>query len=103
MEVLQSIANEIHEMIQLTIDFPSIYPEKRMPILDMKVWIGSDSNIQYIFYEKPMRSNLVVGKNSALPEAMKMRTLTQEAYRRIHYTHLNLHEDCLLDILTTFM
>ena len=103
MEVLQSVANEIHEMIQLTIDFPSNYPEKRMPILDMKVWIGSDSNIQYIFYEKPMRSNLVVGKNSALPEAMKMRTLTQEAYRRIHNTRLNLHVDCLPDILTTFM
>ena len=98
-----SIANDVHEMIQFTVDFPENYKEKKMPILDLKVWMNDMKEIEYLFYEKPMRSNLVIGKKSALPQSMKMRSLTQEAFRRIHNTRENLHEEFLPDTLTKFM
>ena len=89
-------------MIQLTVDYPSNYDDGKMPILDMRVWMNQKREIEYIFYEKPMRSNLVIGKNSALPMMMKMKTLTQETFRRIHNTRESLREEYLPEILSKY-
>ena len=37
-EVIQQIGNSIHPSIQVEVDVPSNYPDKKLPMLDLRVW-----------------------------------------------------------------
>ena len=50
-----------------------------------------------------MKSKLVVGKESALPMSNKMRTLTQETFRRLHNTRETVLEEYKETILSNYM
>ena len=102
MKVLNKIADSIDDMLKFTIDFPSKYEDKRMPVLDLKVWLENDNTVNYIFYEKPMKSNFVIDKLSALPYSMKMKSLTQEVFRRLHNTNEKILEENKSEILSKF-
>ena len=85
MEIIQKVANEIHPSIEMEIDFPSQHPDKKLPILDIKVWIKEDETgnrmIEYEYYMKPVASLFVIHQKSATPNDIKRTTLTQEALR----------------------
>ena len=72
---------------------PSDFQNKKLPLLNTQVWIEVNSNngpqIRYEHYEKPMTTQLVVQRNSAMTKSMLMTILTQE-YIRIS---LNCHPD----------
>ena len=103
MEIIKSIANSISDMIEFTVDVPSNYEEDKMPILDMKVWLNDEDEVEYMFYEKPMKSTLVINKQSALPENVKMKTLTQEVFRRLHNTRSTVMNKYKTEILNDFI
>ena len=63
-----------------------------LPTLDLIIWVGDDNKILYKFYQKPMCSNMVLQRGSAMPENMKVASLNQEMIRRM----INTYED--LDI-----
>ena len=54
-EVVRGIGNNIHPSIQLEVDYPSNYEDRKMPLLDLRVWIqeGDDgsSRIIHEFYK----------------------------------------------------
>ena len=52
-----------------------------MPKLDLKVLIRQDNRVLYSFYEKPMVSNQVLQKKTALTEDTKVGSLVQEVKR----------------------
>ena len=61
-----------------------------MPTLDLKIWIQPGEKIVlYEHFVKPMKSNLVVQRRSALSENTKVASLTQEVVRVM----LNCSED----------
>ena len=72
MEVIKDIANSIHDMIEFTVDVPSNYADGKMPVLDMKVWLNDISEIDFMFYEKSTKAQVVIGKDSALPRNIRM-------------------------------
>ena len=39
MGMVQQIANEIHRSIEVTTDYPSRNEDKKVPILDLRVWL----------------------------------------------------------------
>ena len=86
---VQKMANSLEKDIQLTIDVPSNYEDKKLPVLDLKMWTedrknengGNYQEIMYQFYEKEMVAPRVINKESALPERVKATTLTQEIIR----------------------
>ena len=43
MKIIQQIANDIHPMITMTTDIPSNYAEKKVPMLDVKVWVEPEA------------------------------------------------------------
>ena len=102
MEVVRKVANEVNDMIQFTVDAPSNHDDAKMPILDMKVWLNEFQEVDYIFYEKPMKSSFVISESSAFPKSVKMKTLTQEAFRRLHNTKENLQPEYNEIILSDF-
>ena len=64
-------------------DWPSRNIDKKLPILDMKVWTNENGKIVFTHYEKPMASKSVINAKSAHPEACKRSVHTQETLRRI--------------------
>ena len=98
MREVQKMANTIEKDIQLTMDVPSNHPDGKLPVLDLKMWVESrrdgegeggrvdegeveHQEIMYQFYEKEMVAPRVIGRESVLPERVKLTTLTQEIIR----------------------
>ena len=87
-KVIQSIGNSIHPSIQVEIDVPSNYPDKKVPILDLKVWIedvetenGKERKILHQHYMKPMANKFVIRSDAAMAMKNKRTILTQMCLR----------------------
>ena len=80
--IVVDIANSLEEDITMTFDTPSLNIEGRMPVLDMTVWV-EDDEILFSFFEKPMASDMVMMRNSALSWQTKKAALSSEVARRL--------------------
>ena len=101
MKVVQKVANEIDSMIVMTIDVPSNHKSKKVPMLDIQVWINNDdeNKIYYSFFEKETKSPFVMYKSSAMPMRKKFECLGQEVFRRLH----NTKQEEMISIMNKFM
>ena len=63
----------------------------------MKYWVP-----RWSFYEKPMKSQYVLMKDSAMGEKMKVTTLTQEVIRRLRNTSREAEDKEREEVLTKF-
>ena len=99
MLVFQRQANSIHPSIQVTIDFPTNYPDLKIPSLDLKLWLAHDFDqethttnvtLMHEHYSKDVSSKAVVHARSAIPWRDKRTILTQEVLRILRNcsTHL---------------
>ena len=64
-------------------DHPSKNMDKKLPILDMKVWLDVEKQIVYQHYEKPVASRKVLASNSAQSMSCKRSVHVREIVRRI--------------------
>ena len=74
------LANSISNMVQFTGDCPSLNHSKKMPLLDLQVWVDGNK-LLWEHYRKPMANPLVMMEISAMPAQMKRTALTQEVVR----------------------
>ena len=86
MELVKAIGDEIHPSIKLEVDYPSKYPDRKLPILDIKVWIEERERdgkrvIMHEYYEKQISSKWVIHAKTALPMGSKRTILTQQVLR----------------------
>ena len=84
MDFIKAVGSHIHPSIRSTVDYPSKHEDGKVPMLDLKMWIGEiDGRILLLYehYEKPMTTKSVVHRNSALPMKTKRTILTQEVLR----------------------
>ena len=73
----------------MTVEFPSEKTDKKLPVLDLKMWIGERvssqgvkySQVDYEFYEKEMVTPRVLNSESALSDRIKRQTLANEIIR----------------------
>ena len=73
MELMTMIADDVDDMLKFTFDAPSNHESNKMPVLDMKVWLDNEKRIKHEFYEKLMKNNLVIHKESVIPYKSKMK------------------------------
>ena len=62
-------------------DTPSDNIDGKLPILDTKMWVEKDGDVEqvrYELYEKPMVSRVVTMERSSLPIKTKITELSQE-------------------------
>ena len=88
MERVREIANTIHSNIKATCDYGSNYRDGKLPVLDLKMWIGESTRdgtttkkILYEHYMKDVSSRHLLNYRSAHPENMKINVLVNEALR----------------------
>lgn len=63
-------------------DYPSRHQEKKIPILDMEMWIEGNV-ILHQHYAKPMACRSVVMAKSVFPSSIKKNILLEEGARRL--------------------
>ena len=76
MVLIRQVGDDIHPSIKLEVDYPSKHPDKKLPILDLKVWVeqrekeiqGSNHMVQiivYEFYTKEIAPKALINTRSA--------------------------------------
>ena len=111
MREIRHMSNSILPFIKLKEEVASDCKEGKLPMLDFAVWREDDEKddgekevvIKHEFYEKPVASKLVMMSRSALPQRMKITTLTQEIIRRQKNTARNVGKKRRSEILTRLM
>ena len=85
MERVKLLANTIHSNIKATCDYGSNYEDGKLPMLDVKMWIGESAQngtkILYEHYMTDVSSRHLLNYRSAHPESMKLNVLVNEALR----------------------
>ena len=83
-KILTDIANDIIPGITMEYGVPSRNIDKKLAILDMKVWIErNEANIVFQHYEKPTASKNILHSTSAQPITCRNSVHTQEIMRRL--------------------
>ena len=106
MKLLQTIANTIHASIRMTIDYPSKYRDKKVPMLDLKLWIDIVDGVVRILhehYEKSMATKMLIHAESAIPLRVKRTVLTQEMLRVLLHCSRYLSWETVTGHLNKFM
>ena len=68
--------------IKMKVDIPSNHGNKRLPILDMEMWVEGNT-IHHNHYAKPMASKAIIMQRSAFTTRDKKNILMEEANRRL--------------------
>ena len=84
-KMVQKIANNIYDFIQVEIDCPSLHDSGYMPILDLSVKV-EENYVIYEYYRKEMVNFKVLMANSAMPYSMRKTSLVQEVVRILRNT-----------------
>ena len=94
--IIKDMMNSIMKNIQVTVETPNNFDDKTLPILDIRCWVEPlqeeeslhqdnqqpRQKLLYSFFSKPMSSKLCMMKTSAIPEQMKIQTLSNDCIRR---------------------
>ena len=87
--IMKDIMNSVLKFLNLKMEIGDDFDNKKLPTLDLEIWVQPGGRVLYQHYEKPMNTNLVIQKSSALSENTKVSSLTQEVVRVL----LNCSED----------
>ena len=113
MSQLRKMADTIHPMIQLEEDHQFNHHDRKLPILDIKVWVieleaddedeeQKRSKLRWQYYRKPMSNWLLIPANSAMAMSIKRTSLTQYGLRILRNTSLELSWDLKAEMLSEF-
>ena len=85
MEKIQGEANAVHHSIRATIDYGSKHIDNKLPLLDVKSWIGKNKDgvikVMHEHYMKDVSTRSLIHYNSAHPTNVKTNILVNEASR----------------------
>ena len=100
------MANTVCPIIQWKGDCPGEHEDSKMPLLDLKVWVHREEEmnqqIRFEFYRKPMASRAVMLVRSAMPSRVKRASLTQEALRILKNCSTGIPWERRAEFLTDF-
>ena len=85
MKLLKRMGDDIHPSIQLEYECPSMHEDKKLPVLDVKIWIEEEDEgnacTLHEYYQKTVSSKMVVHARSSLPWDTKRTVITQDILR----------------------
>ena len=91
--LIKRVGDTIHKSIVLETDCPSNHPDKKLPILDLKVWLQESNGrhkIMHEFYQKEVSSVATINARSTLPWKSKRTILVQDTLRILKNCHKDL-------------
>ena len=101
--VLCLIANGIDPMISFTVDTCNLNSDKKLPMLDVKVYLDQNQKLVHEHFEKPTKNRRVILADSALSWSQKPTIHTQECLRILRNTSVLLGEQIQNKHLSNYM
>ena len=105
MRLLKELGDDIHSSIKLEYECPSMHTDKKLPVLDVKIWIetGESNKLLHEYYQKTVASRMVIHARSSLPWSTKRTVLTQEVLRILLRCSPELPWPSIKDHVETYM
>ena len=92
MEIVKNVGNEIHVSIQLEVDYPSNNEDRKLAILDLKVWIQAvegEWKVVHEHYTKPVSTKevlrIMTNCSRNLPQEVRVKHVN-EVCRKMQYS-----------------
>ena len=96
-ERVSKIADLIDPSIRSTFDYGSKYADRRLPSLDLKLWIDKNQNglwkMMHSHYMKDVSSRFLIHQRSSHPSSMKFNVLVNEGLRILRNVSMDLGSD----------
>ena len=75
--------NSINSDLEFTVECADDYDDKMLPTLDFKLWQDKTGKINHSYYQKPIKTPLIIMSRSAAPQQQKIQVLSNELTRRL--------------------
>ena len=75
--------NSINEDLEFTVESQEEFENEQLPTLDFTLWINEIGELNHTYYQKPMKTPLVLMARSAMSSQQKVQILSNELTRRI--------------------
>ena len=76
--------NDINKDLTFTAEVASDFSNKRLPTLDFNLWQEEEGILTHSYYEKEMKTQLMIEKDSAMAVKQKYTIMTNELTRRLY-------------------
>ena len=76
--ILQLAMNSINGDLVFTTELQEDFPDGRLKILDFKMWLEEDQEVNHTFFDKSMKTQLQLPKRSAMSEKQKISILSND-------------------------
>ena len=78
------VMNSINEDLTFTAEVAGDFPSKKLPTLDFNLWMRKDQSLSHSFFEKEMKSQVLLEKGSAMSVKQKYCINANELTRRLY-------------------
>ena len=76
--------NAVNADLTFTAEVPSDFADKRLPTLDFSLWMKENQEITHSYFEKEMKTQQLLEKDSAMSSKQKFTILSNELTRRLY-------------------
>ena len=89
--------NDINSDLEFTVECEDDFLDKKLPTLDFQLWQDKNGVVNHTYYQKPMKTPLVIMARSATPNQQKIQILSNELTRRLLNVNKNMNEQAEFD------
>ena len=75
--------NSINDDLTFTTESQEDFNSERLPTLDFEMWVTETNKIEHSFFQKPMKTPLVLMERSGMANQQKYQILSNELTRRL--------------------
>ena len=87
--ICQTVMNSINPDLEFTVETPEEFENEKLPTLDFKIWQEKDQTINHTYFQKAMKTPLVVMARSGMATNQKIQILSNELTRRLSNINKN--------------
>ena len=98
--ILLPAMNSINEDLRFTTEVAEEFEDNKLPTLDFKLWMENDMEINHTFFEKSMKTQLVIPKRSAMSMKQKISINSNDLNRRLSNINIDRMEDGEIERVT---
>ena len=89
--------NAINDDLEFTVECEDDFEDKKLPTLDFQIWQDKNGVVNHTYYQKPMKTPLIIMARSATPNQQKIQILSNELTRRLLNVNKNMNEQAELN------
>ena len=100
--VIHGTMGGLEDFLTFTMETQEDFPSGWLATLDTDLQVTEENRVEYKYYEKPMSSNMVMQKSSAMDENTKMKILANDLTRRLLNTSESLGMDAKISVVDQY-